>query len=417
MAAEERKARSSGEDFRRRALQDAFLAGDVEGILHALLPDISQIRRLPADRRPAGSEHLFELLADRKDWWDVFPDVTWADLPLIVAMIPQRKQIIVSIPSLLERNPQAASAKARRSGWTLLHLAATVWMEGPEGEALQKTAEQLIQCGADVNARTAGQAGVSPLHCAAIVGNLALAALLLDRGADINARDGRGFTPLHAAVGGGQMDVIRLLLDRGACVLAASQTGLAVLHRAAGVGLLEAMKLLLDRGADPNVRAQDGQTPLHAAAGNGQTDAMALLLDSGADINSRTDKGHTPLHTAAGYGQVQAVKLLVERDADCRARTVPGGNTPLHTAAGYGQAQALELLLAHGAEANAQSASGHTPLHLAVFRDQLEAVRVLLAHGADPAIKGSDGKTPLAYAEQQGLKKISKLLRKQTAKA
>jgi ankyrin repeat protein len=57
---------------------------------------------------------------------------------------------------------------------------------------------------------------VQPLHSAAAGGHAAIAALLLERGADPDARQQGGFVPLHAAAARGDEVTARLLLDHGA---------------------------------------------------------------------------------------------------------------------------------------------------------------------------------------------------------
>ena len=72
----------------------------------------------------------------------------------------------------------------------------------------------MLRKGADVNARD--RSGATPLHAAALKGNLAMAELLLAHGAAVDARDGDGLTPLHNAALSGHAEVAALLLDRGA---------------------------------------------------------------------------------------------------------------------------------------------------------------------------------------------------------
>ena len=91
---------------------------------------------------------------------------------------------------------------------------------------------------------------------------------LLDRGADPNARDERGWTPLHYAAERGRADVARLLLDEGARVDAEDGEGLTPLHFAAEAGSPEAVKLLVERGADVSARDVHGRTPLRLALSN-----------------------------------------------------------------------------------------------------------------------------------------------------
>lgn len=115
-------------------------------------------------------------------------------------------------------------------GFPLLGLA--IFFRHPE------LARELIERGADVNARARNQARVMPVHAAATVGDRASMALLLDRGADVNARQQLGFTPLHSAAANGDAAMADLLLARGADG-AASDDGKTPADLAAGRGHAE----------------------------------------------------------------------------------------------------------------------------------------------------------------------------------
>src|SRR5436305_11884581 len=77
-------------------------------------------------------------------------------------------------------------------------------------------ARALIERGADVSACAENVQRVAPVHAAASVGDVETMRLLLDRGADPNARQHNSFVPLHAAAGNGDLDMARLLVARGA---------------------------------------------------------------------------------------------------------------------------------------------------------------------------------------------------------
>ena len=78
--------------------------------------------------------------------------------------------------------------------------------------------------------------GATPLHEAARNGHLETARVLLDRGADVNARDSRGLTPLHYAASNGHLDTARMLVKMGAKAEAEDKGGITPVHLAAAMG-------------------------------------------------------------------------------------------------------------------------------------------------------------------------------------
>lgn len=140
-------------------------------------------------------------------------------------------------------------------------------------ETSLKVAEVLIDAkGTDLNFLS--PQGESALMYAALKGQLALAAKLIQRQADVNKT---GWTPLHYAATGGHVELIRLLLDHHAFIDAESPNGSTPLMMAAQYGSTGAVKLLLEEGAEPEQRNQQGLTPMDFARRGSRPDAQALI--------------------------------------------------------------------------------------------------------------------------------------------
>ena len=123
----------------------------------------------------------------------------------------------------------------------------------------------------DVNALDE-EDGETSLHKAARFGHMAIARLLLERGADVDKSDLSGWTPLFVASTEGKRSICQLLLDAGAEPRRKNMFGRTALHYAASCGQIDVIKLLLERGADPNATCKYGETPLQYAARRGNHD-------------------------------------------------------------------------------------------------------------------------------------------------
>jgi uncharacterized protein len=225
----------------------------------------------------------------------------------------------------------------------------------------------LLAAGADVNQVTGY--GWSPLLVATQNRYYKLGAFLLDHGADVNLANKGAWTPLYLAtdnrnIEGGDypvrkadmdhLDFIKLLLDRGANVNARmkdstetrtvftnqwlDEGGATAFLRASQSGDVVLMKLLLAHGADPKIDTTLHVTALHVAAGIGWVEgityewspastleAVKMLLDLGLNPNAQADTGRTALHGAAHKGRPDVVQVLVDHGARLDVRDY--GNT------------------------------------------------------------------------------------------
>jgi uncharacterized protein len=122
-----------------------------------------------------------------------------------------------------------------------------------------------------------------------------------------------GFHALGLATFFGHPETAALLVERGADVNAASRNAFAVtaLHSACASRQKGTVRLLLERGADPNARQPSGFTPLHAAAEHGDEELARVLLDHGADRSARTEAGVDPAELARSRGHDAVAALLV----------------------------------------------------------------------------------------------------------
>jgi ankyrin repeat protein len=260
-----------------------------------------------------------------------------------------------------------------------------------------RVARLLLQHGANVNSRRNDH--WTPLHIASYFGNLEIVGLLLDHGADpdANAEGNNGAKPLHNVSYGkyrSQEDGVRvtqLLLDRGADVNARRNDHWTPLHCASYFGIVEILRVLLDHGADPEANAEGyiGEKPLHKVSYGkyrSQEDGLfvvQLLLEGGADVNTRRHDGSTPLHVASHFGKVEIVQILIDHGAEVNA--MDGiGKTPLHNISqGKYESQedgvhVAQVLLDHGADSNAKTRSGETPLALVPSWDRFKLSKLLL---------------------------------------
>jgi len=278
----------------------------------------------------------------------------------------------------------------------------------------------LIEHGADVNAKAFDKH--SPLHLAAKFGATKCAQLMIENNADINCKDIDGWTPLHYAAKKGHIYCLKLLIDNRAEINCKTLNGRTPLHHAAHQGHIECLKHLIDNRAEINCKTLNGWTPLHFAAVKGYIECLKHLIDNRAEINCKEIKGFTPLHFAAHQGHIDCLKLLIDHRAEINCEST-NGFTPLYQAGAKGHNDCMKLLIEKGADVNIQNKYMETALFLITFSkntsDKLkdEGIEMLIRAGADLNLKGKDNETPLDYKRVKQLKeKNPELFRAQKLK-
>jgi ankyrin repeat protein len=127
--------------------------------------------------------------------------------------------------------------------------------------------------------------GFFPLGLAAFFKRPAIARILLENGADPRmASKPAGFTPLHSAVaddaGSEVKDLVQMLIDAGADPNARSASGGTPLHTAGFTGNVPVTEMLLAAGADPEATDAKGLTPLDHARERSHPEVAAMLHDA-----------------------------------------------------------------------------------------------------------------------------------------
>lgn len=257
-----------------------------------------------------------------------------------------------------------------------------------------------------------GIGGATPLMYAALYGDAAAVKRLLDNGADPNIKNDAGATALTWAIH--DLEKTRLLVEHGADVNARSDDRRTPLMIASGTpGAAAVVKLLLDRGADVNAKAPGllgDTTPLAEAAYTGDEAEFRLLVERGADVNAA---GPATLGFALRAQCMPCVEMLLKTmNPALITPTMVLGGPPL------GPALATPLLLDHGADVNARDPLGRTMLMLAAASDAMpiDAITLLLAKGVDVNAATPSGETALGLAKLRGNTPVVDLLVKAGAK-
>lgn len=180
-----------------------------------------------------------------------------------------------------------------------------------------------MEAGMDPNVNVDGG---TPLMVAAAKNRVEIAKNLIEKKANVNAKDKEGSTPLIFAIvgdpkGSASTEAVKLLLDNNADVnIHRTHDGFTPLMAAVAKNDLTIVKLLLAKGADVNAKSKDGITALIVAAasdnkGSVITDIAKLLLEKGADVNAKPEQGMSALTAAKKSNKQDLINILLAAGA------------------------------------------------------------------------------------------------------
>jgi ankyrin repeat protein len=199
---------------------------------------------------------------------------------------------------------------------------------------------------------------------------------------------------IHLAIAEAKVDVLRLLIECGADLNARNADGRLPLHDCFELNHDDYAKILLDAGAIPDVCT---------AAAYGMHDQLQqVLLGDPANANDLTT-GNSPLGWAAFGHQPKSAAILFQHGAV--ADRPPYDSYAWRPAAMSNSTEVARVLLEHGANPNWRDDNGNTAIHRVITSrivlDPTKFVRLLLDFGADASIRNREGQTPLDEALRQ----------------
>lgn len=241
--------------------------------------------------------------------------------------------------------------------------------------------------------------GMTPVHLAIAFGRDQLVPILIEHGAEVDARNVAGERPMHVITGSAQSAVAKMLIDAGAK---------APPEAVIGLGMMDELRALVQ--GDPafvnRMMPITGRTPVFTAVATKQLEALELLLSSGGNPDEDGFLPATPIGALSGLPH-EASAAFAEALVQAGANTeISGWRTPVGHLVITGHYAAADVLLRHGANINLRNAGGLTPLHDLVrapdeaerYEHFLPQARFLLDRGADLNALSAQGETALDMA-------------------
>lgn len=227
-----------------------------------------------------------------------------------------------------------------------------------------------------------------------------------------SSRDGE--KPILIAAKNGNNDIIDLLVEHGADIEARDQKGYDILQIAVDNRRIHTVRHLLDRYRFPHSHPnQYGAIAVQIAAWKGDIETIKLLVAKGADITHCDRTGQDALFYACMEGHVKVVQYLILHYNLDPNRVNKWGETPLLIAAKYGHHRLFNPLITLGANPFHVDHEGWNALHHAILMGHVDAVcQLIVGHGFDPNMPTMKGEMPLQIAMRANRRPVIDALRR-----
>lgn len=170
----------------------------------------------------------------------------------------------------------------------------------------------MIEDGFNVNRKN--KLGASALGFCATFGRLEIAKLLVEKGANVNLREGSfDAPPLFSAISQSYLNIASFLIEKGTDLDKQDNRGYTVLMMSIMNGHYDLAKKLIRKGANVNLRDNKGETALMFAVRYEKTEEiMESLIEAGADVNLKNYDGKTAIMLAEYLGIREKRKLILD---------------------------------------------------------------------------------------------------------
>jgi len=254
------------------------------------------------------------------------------------------------------------------------------------------------------------------LYLAVVLGNIDIVELLLEKGADINAKNGgllyNQEMPLIIAASEGDVKMVHYLLEHGATVDTYNPHSNTVFEALYSSALFNALlskdiptiQLLLERECDKNLSLSS----LHIAAITNELDTLKTLLENNEDIHSVDNLGLKAIYYAVHMHHPNALQMLIDHGANVNEPFDYGDHTEMFSLLSMIVEEdptaplvleTVKVLFDNGAHLNEKSeetilnAALQNASYLADQDKAYEVVKLLISYGADPYLQNQAGET------------------------
>ena len=217
---------------------------------------------------------------------------------------------------------------------------------------------------------------------------------LINRGANINAKDGYGLSALHLAIKNNSIRSVNVLLANKNIDLESKLPEGYFTHL----------------GEDSSDAVYIGNaTPLIYAIFKSKGDSRIVneLIRKGASVNATDEEGWTTFLYAAAFGNSSMLRNILSKNKNLINSKTKNNVTPLHMAVVYDNLDNIKYLVRNlKVDINAKDDDGWTALHFAAASDSYRAVEILLKNNADANIADIEGKKPVDITTDTDIKEL-----------